>query len=105
MKSHRILPAAVLLCTLAAACGEIPTGTTQAQPGGASFDGGGFGMGSGRNAGESEGDTIDETSETQDSGGFGMGSGREATADGPSTTTISADSAGRSGGFGMGSGR
>ena len=106
MKSQRILPAAVLLCTLAAACGEPPTGTdAQARPGGASYETGGFGMGSGRTSGESEGSTVGEENETEDSGGFGMGSGREGTMDGPSTTTIAEDSAGRSGGFGMGSGR
>jgi hypothetical protein len=119
MMSYRILPAALLLCTLAAACGESPTGSdTQAQPAGASYDGG-FTMGSG-NRGQSEGDTtVAETTTT--SGGFTMGSGNLVATDGeygmgsgnhaqdtaaaPLTTTgtTSGDSAGR-GGFTMGSG-
>lgn len=97
MKSHRILPAAVLLCTLAAACSETPTGTgPQAQPGGASYDGGGFTIGSGRSS-ESGGDTT-STGGTQDAGGFGIDSGSVESEDGETTTD-------RSGGFGMGSGR
>lgn len=75
MKSHHILPAAVLLCTLTAACGETPTAATQAQPGGASYDGG-YTMGSGNRSQESGGGyTIGSGNETQDSGGFTMGSG------------------------------
>lgn len=106
MKSHHILPAAVLLCTLVAACGKTPTGTdAQAYPDGASYETGGFGMGSGRTSDEAGGDTTGEGDETQESGGFGMGSGREAPVDGASLTTTAEDTVGRSGGFGMGSGR
>jgi hypothetical protein len=89
MMSHRLLPAALLLCTLAAACGELPTGhDTRAQSGGASYDGGGFGMGGGF------------------TGGDGTGSSQEtASGDGAILTgTTFSDSTTRSGGFGMGGG-
>lgn len=82
MMSHRILPAALLLCALTAACGELPTGSdAQAHPAGASYDGGGFTIGSG-NAGAA--------------GGSGTGSESEE-------STTSSDSEGRSG-YTMGSG-
>jgi hypothetical protein len=69
MKSHRILAAALLLSSFAA-CSQTPTGSDpQAQPAGASFDGGGFVIGSGNRSEESDSIT------TQDTGGFGMGSG------------------------------
>lgn len=111
MKSHRILPAAVLLCTLTAACGETPTGTdAQAQPGGASYDGG-FTMGSGNSptsstytsgseesAEDGGGFTIGSGASTQ-SGDYGMGSGNLET----QNTSTSEEDAGR-GGFTMGSG-
>jgi hypothetical protein len=79
MKSHRILPAALLLCTLAA-CSQAPTGSDpEAQPGGASFDGGGFTIGSGRNTEEPGDSTTTPTDSaegtTERSGGYGMGSG------------------------------
>ena len=109
MMSYRILPAALLLCTLVAACGETPTGTdTQAQPAGASYDGG-FTIGSGNSAvlddggfGMGGGNTAD------DDGGYTMGSGGATTADGPAptatdTNTTSGDNAER-GGYTMGSG-
>lgn len=104
MMSYRILSAALLLCTLAAACGESPTGTgAQAQPDGASYDGGGFGIGSGNSA-------------VLDDGGFGMGGGYVAEEDDgytigsgnshaplSTTDTDSTDTTER-GGYGMGSG-
>lgn len=83
MMSHRILPAVLLLCTLAAACGESPTGSdARAEPAGPAYDGG-FGVGSGNNATESgsgaddttETSTATETSDTTERGGFGVGSG------------------------------
>jgi hypothetical protein len=91
MKSLRILPAAVLLCALTAACGETPTGP-QAQPGGASYDGG-YTIGSGNSV-------------MQAGGGFTIGSGRESDpADDPTLTTTSetGDDPGR-GGYTIGSG-
>lgn len=83
MMSHRILPAALLLCTLAA-CGQSPTGSdTHTQPGGPSYD-----------------------SETQDTGGFGMGGGRASDTENTSvTSTTTAGDAMDSGGFGMGGGK
>lgn len=80
MKSHRILAPALLLCTLAA-CGTPPTSSDpQAQPAGASFDGGGFGMGGGRSESDSTTAGTENTSTTAGegtdrSGGFGMGGG------------------------------
>lgn len=119
MMSYRILPAALLLCTLVAACGESPTGTdTQAQPAGPAYDGG-FGVGSG-NREQSEGDSINSETTTA-SGGLTMGSGNVVASDGEygmgsgnrsveitsviltTTSTTSSDSTGR-GGFGVGSG-
>ncbi|HEX6369120.1 MAG TPA: hypothetical protein VF006_09310 [Longimicrobium sp.] len=85
--SHRILAAALLLCALSAACGDLPTGSDpQAQPGGASYDGGGFGIGGG-------GYVAD-----QDEGYSGSGGATTTT-----STTTSGESAER-GGYTMGSG-
>lgn len=101
MKSHRIVPAAVLLCTLAAACGDNPTGTgAQAQPGGASYDGG-YTIGSGNSAMQS------------DSGGFTIGSGLESDGSGgeseasgetTGTSTDGSDDGTERGGYTIGSG-
>ncbi|WP_420125511.1 hypothetical protein [Longimicrobium sp.] len=103
--SHRILPAALLLCALAAACGENPAGSdTHAQPAGPAYDGG-FTMGSGNSATQSSGYTIG-SGNNEVEGGFTIGSVNEATEDdglAPSTAPISDDAAGR-GGFTMGSG-
>jgi hypothetical protein len=96
MKSLRILPAAVLLCALTAACGETPTGP-QAQPGGASYDGG-FTMGSGNSA-TSSGYTIGSEEILEDDGGYTIGSGNNAQ---QNASTSEADAG--SGGFTMGSG-
>jgi hypothetical protein len=79
MKSHRILAAALLLCSFAA-CSQTPTGSDrQAQPAGASYDGGGFGMGGGRSdtttVGTTNTSTTTTTEEADRSGGFGMGGG------------------------------
>lgn len=79
MKSHHILAPALLLCTLAS-CGQTPTGSdAQARPGGASFDGGGFGMGGGRSEPDTTGTTTTSTPTspegTERGGGFGMGGG------------------------------
>jgi hypothetical protein len=91
MKSHRILAAALLLCSFAA-CGQTPTGSDrQAQPAGASFDGGGYGMGSGNNTQEPDSTTIEDT------GGFGIGSGY-------TQDESEEDTEERTGGFGIGSG-
>lgn len=80
MMSYRILPAALLLCILAAACGESPTGSdTRAQPAGPAYDGG-LTMGSGNRA-QSEGDSIGSQT-TAASGGLTMGSGNLVAADG-----------------------
>ena len=92
MKSHRILAAALLLCSIAA-CGQIPTGSDrQAQPAGASFDGGGFTIGSGRNTQEPDSTTMED-----DTGGFGIGSGY-------TQDESQEDTEERTGGFGIGSG-
>jgi hypothetical protein len=79
MMSYRILPAALLLCTLAAACGKSPTGTdTPAQPVGASYDGG-LTMGSGNRAQDTTAAPPTTTSTTSGEstarGGLTMGSG------------------------------
>lgn len=88
MKSPRILAAALLLCSFAA-CGQTPTGSDrQAQPAGASFDGGGFGMGAGRNTQEPDTTTMQDMGGQEDDaptpapseqdaerGGFVIGSG------------------------------
>jgi hypothetical protein len=88
MMSHRILPATLLLCTLAA-CGDLPTQQgTQAQPAGASYDGGGFTIGSGNSgatgaympgsgsAGEEEDNATNaQSGETAERQGYTMGSG------------------------------
>ena len=96
MKSHRILSAALLLCTLAA-CGQNPTGSApQAQSAGASYDGGGFGIGSNSSADESGGYTIGSGG-TEGTGGFGIGSGYTGEETEEETTE-------RTGGFGIGSG-
>jgi hypothetical protein len=99
MMSHRILPAALLLCTLAAACGENPTGSdTQAQPAGPAYDGG-YGMGSGNSATQSSGYTIGSGSVAEDEGGFGIGGvGTD------NSTTTSDETTERGGGFTIGSG-
>lgn len=74
MMSHRILPAALVLCTLFAACGELPTRSDpDAQPAGPAYDGGytigsggsavasgGYTIGSGGSA-KAEGDYVDES--------------------------------------------
>jgi hypothetical protein len=88
MMSHRILPAALLLCTVAA-CSDLPTqNDAQAQPAGPAYDGGGFTIGSGNSgaaggystgtgsSGE-EGDdaTTALTGETTERQGYTMGSG------------------------------
>ena len=89
MMSHRILPAALLLCTLAAACGELPTRSeTRAQPAGASYDGGGFTIGSG-NSGTA--------------GSYAPGSGGSGEEGDDATTAQSGDLAERQG-YTMGSG-
>jgi hypothetical protein len=88
MMSHRILPAALLLCTLAAACGDLPTQSgTQAQPAGPAYDGGGFTIDSGNSgvtgyttgpgSGVPVGDdaTTTQSGETTERGGYTMGSG------------------------------
>src|SRR5688572_30316530 len=56
MMSHRILPAALLLCTLAA-CGQSPTGSdSPARPAGPAYEeAGGYGMGSGNSVAQSGG--------------------------------------------------
>lgn len=80
MMSYRILPAALLLCTLAAACGESPTGSdAQAQPAGASYDGG-FTIGSGNATaagGTGTGTQSQEptTTDNVERSGYTMGSG------------------------------
>jgi hypothetical protein len=112
MMSHRILPAALLLCILAAACGELPTQSdAQAQPAGPAYDGG-FGMGSGNSATESSGYGMGSGNTADEGGGFTIGSGDAGTEDGgygigsgntASTNTVSGDSTGR-GGYGIGSG-
>jgi hypothetical protein len=108
MMSHRILAAALLLCTLAAACGELPTTShTQAQPAAASYDGGGFGVGSGNNAVQSGGYGMGSGNTADEDDGYTIGSGNSGagTVDTPPSTpsTASGDSVGR-GGYGMGSG-
>ncbi|MBW3571902.1 MAG: hypothetical protein KY467_12430 [Gemmatimonadetes bacterium] len=79
MMSHRLLPAALLLCTLIAACAELPTrGDTRAHPAGASYDGG-YTIGSGNRAEDEDAPlTTTSTTTSGDStarGGYGMGSG------------------------------
>ncbi|HYR10843.1 MAG TPA: hypothetical protein VEQ60_23895 [Longimicrobium sp.] len=110
MMSHRILSAALLLCTLAA-CGDLPThGDTQAQPAGPAYDDG-YTIGSGNSATASSGYTIGSGSVAADGGGFTIGSGNAGTQDGgygigsgnTATNTLSGDSTGR-GGYGIGSG-
>lgn len=112
MMSHRILPAALLLCVISAACGELPTrNDTQAHPAGPAYDGGftmgsgnsgtqssGYGMGSGNTAAEGGGFTIGSGNADTEDGGYGIGSGNTA-----STNTASGDTIGR-GGYGIGSG-
>jgi hypothetical protein len=116
MMSHRILPAALLLCALSAACGELPTrNDIQAHPAGPAYDGG-FTMGSGNSATQSSGYTIGSGGVESQDGGYGMGSGNDMVEDGgftigsagtldsgPANNTTSGDSVGR-GGYGMGSG-
>jgi hypothetical protein len=98
MKSHRLLAAALLLCSFAA-CGQTPTGSDpQAQPAGASFDGG-YTMGSGNSYTASGGYTIGSggRQEEEDGGGFTIGSG------GMMTESDSTNETER-GGYTMGSG-
>jgi hypothetical protein len=108
MMSYRTLAAALLLCTLAAACGEIPTGSdTQAHPAGPSYDGG-FGVGSGNTAVQSGGFGMGGAYVAEGDDGYVIGSGGATTADGPASTstttnTTSGDNAER-GGYTMGSG-
>jgi hypothetical protein len=129
MMSHRILPAVLLLCTLAA-CGDLPTHSDiQAQPAGPAYDdgytmgsgnravlAGGSGVGSGDAAAEGGGFTIGSGNIDGDDNGFGVGSGNivagvgygsghRGAANDPllSTSTMSEDSTGRSG-YTMGSG-
>ena len=131
MMSHRILSAALLLCTLAA-CGDHPThGDPQAQPAAPAYEQSGYTMGSGNDAvqasgpGADSGDAAAEGGFTIGSGdidgngdGFGVGSGDAVAAGGvgygsghrgtadeplPSTSTMSGDSTGKSG-YTMGSG-
>ncbi len=93
MKSHRTLPAALLLCILAAACGTHPTGSDRAShPGGPSYDGG-YTIGSGNSA-ESGGYTI----------GSGNVEGGGETDDGSSTTESSTETTTERGGYTIGSG-
>jgi hypothetical protein len=125
MMSHRILPAALLLCALAAACGENPAGSDMhAQPVGPAYDGG-FGVGSGNSATQSSGSTassesgdvagsgvtIGSGSEVTEDGGFGVGSGNVAAGDaglglgsGNTSDTNTTDDTTERGGFGVGSG-
>ena len=98
MMSHRILSAALLLCTLAAACGELPTSNnTHAQPAGPAYDSG-YTIGSGNTAAEGGGFTVGSGNVGTQDGGYGIGSGNTASA-----TTVPGDSTGR-GGYGIGSG-
>lgn len=100
MMSHRILPAALLLCTLSAACGELPTGSdSQARPAGPAYDGGGYTIGSGGAA--ASGYTIGSGTSDEDGGGFVVGSGGRTGDAG--TTSASGDDAER-GGYTIGSG-
>jgi hypothetical protein len=76
MKTHRILPLAILLCAAFASCGPLPTDTAAA-PDKASYDTG-YGMGSGNGVGSGDAGTMDGGTTPTDStgrGGFGMGSG------------------------------
>jgi hypothetical protein len=127
MMSHRILSAALLLCTLAA-CGNLPTHSdSEAQPAAPAYDESGYTMGSGNKtlqasgSGDTEveggGFTMGSGNIDGDEDGFGVGSGNivatdlgygsghRGTADEPlpSTSTMSGDSTGRSG-YTMGSG-
>jgi hypothetical protein len=125
--SHRILPAALLLCTLAA-CGQSPTGSdSHAKPAGPAYDGftmgsgntasqsgGGFTIGSGNESEETGGYTIGSDGSLEDAGGYGMGSGNVAGTDGfgigsggQTTDTDDeppAEATAERGGYGMGSG-
>lgn len=113
MMSHRILPAALLLCALAAACGENPAGSdTHAQPAGPAYDGG-FGVGSGNSATQSSGYTTGSGGSEVEGGGSTIGSGDTATEDGgfgvgsgttQDTNTAPDDDSTERGGFGVGSG-
>lgn len=98
MMSHRILPATLLLCILAAACGENPAGVTAAQPAGPAYDGGGFTMGSGGIGAQTSADEVE--TETLGADGSTSGSGGRGTASPTENTTASVDG----GGFTMGSG-
>src|SRR5688500_4469500 len=113
MMSHRILPAALLLCILTAACGESPTGSdTHAQPAGPAYDGG-YTMGSGNSATQSSGYTIGSGGSEVEDGGFIIGSGNDAVQDGggfgigsgnESTSTSTSEDTTERGGYTMGSG-
>lgn len=102
MMSHRILPAAILLCALAA-CGENPAGSdTHAQPAGPAYDGG-FTMGSGNSAMQSSGYATGSGDSEIKSGGLVTGPGNEATKDGGvglGSGNVSIDG----GGYGIGAG-
>jgi hypothetical protein len=98
MMSHRILPAALLLCTLTAACGELPTGNeTHAQPDGPAYDGG-FGVGSGNSATQSSGYTIGS------GGGVATDGGSAATSGSTGSTEDTGSGDAERGGYTIGSG-
>jgi hypothetical protein len=102
MMSHRILPAALLLCTVAAACGELPTqNDPQAQPVGASFDGG-YTIGSGNSATASTGFGVGSGDTATEGGGFGVESGNGTGTAESGTTESGGDAA--DGGYTIGSG-
>jgi ABC-type glycerol-3-phosphate transport system substrate-binding protein len=75
MKTIRKALGAGAVAVLLAACGGSPTGA--AEPSDASFDEGGFGMGSGSRAApaDSTGGAGTSSSDTAERGGFTMGSG------------------------------
>lgn len=98
MMSHRILPATLLLCTLAA-CGENPTGgSPDAHPAGPAYDGG-YTMGSGGGAPSNGSTTGTSTTATGDGG-----SGVEGGSTGAAETTSTTDGSAARGGYTMGSG-
>lgn len=111
MMSHRILSAALLLCTLAA-CGDLPTHSDpQAQPIGPAYDGG-YTMGSGNKTEDDGGNEVGSGDAVTMDGGYGIGSGNIVSQDGGLvigsgvslfTNMADGDSTGR-GGYGIGSG-
>lgn len=111
MNSHRILPAALLLSALAAACGDLPTRSEMdAQPAGPAAYDGGFTIGSGNSAalsggfGMGSGNSGINTSDSGYTVGSGNGMAPEDSEEAMTTTdTAAGDSTGRSG-YTMGSG-